>query len=222
MDAMVSLKNISKSYGAKGNKNDVLKNIDLEVKRGEFLAVLGASGSGKTTLLNIIGGLDEPDSGEIYLDGQKYASGSDREMAKFRRENLGFIFQSFHLIPVLTVYENIIFPLQIGRQTVEREQVMRLMEQLGIDGKKDAMPGELSGGQQQRTAIARAMITHPKLILADEPTGNLDSQTGRDVLDLLKKGVKENNQTLILITHNAEFAQEADTVVQIRDGRVQG
>lgn len=215
---LIQLKNVNKYYKNGTEKQHVLKDINLSVKEGEFLVILGPSGSGKSTILNMIGGLDVYDSGEVIVDGKEYNSQNDEMMSEYRRKTLGFVFQSFNLIPVLSVYENVVFPVQIDGNKEDKDYIERLLKDLGIYEKKNAFPAKLSGGQQQRVAIARALANKPKIILADEPTGNLDTDTGNDVLKILMEGVKKYGQTLIMITHNQEIAQKADRVVYIRDG----
>lgn len=215
---LIQLKNVNKYYKNGTEKQHVLKDINLSVKEGEFLVILGPSGSGKSTILNMIGGLDAYDSGEVIVDGKEYNSQNDEMMSQYRRKTLGFVFQSFNLIPVLSVYENVVFPVQIDGNKEDKGYIEGLLKDLGIYEKKNAFPAKLSGGQQQRVAIARALANKPKIILADEPTGNLDTDTGNDVLKVLMEGVKKYGQTLIMITHNQEIAKKADRVVYIRDG----
>lgn len=216
--SIVEIKNLNKFYENGTEKLHVLKDVSLSVEEGEFLALLGASGSGKSTMLNVIGGIDGYDSGEVYVLGKEYNSQNDEVMSEYRRKMLGFVFQSFNLIPVLSVYENVIFPVQIDGKKEDKPYIEELLKELGIWEKKDVFPNMLSGGQQQRVAIARALANKPKIILADEPTGNLDSDTGEDVLRILLNGIKKYGQTLIMITHNEEIAKKADRVVYIRDG----
>ncbi len=215
---LIQLKNVNKYYENGMEKLHVLKNINLSVQEGEFLAILGPSGSGKSTILNMIGGLDSYDSGEVIVDGTEYNNQNDEVMSEYRRRMLGFVFQSFHLIPVLSVYENVVFPVQIDGKREDKSYIEELLKELGIYEKKDTFPTKLSGGQQQRVAIARALANKPKIILADEPTGNLDSDTGNDVLRILMKGIKKYGQTLIMITHNQEIAKMADRIVYIKNG----
>lgn len=217
---VIEIKNAYKSYGQGEEKYTVLKNINLSVAQGEFLAILGPSGSGKSTLLNMIGGLDQLDSGEIILDGKNYSGKNDEEMSKYRRETLGFVFQSYNLIPVLTVYENIVLPIILDKQKPDTSYVDEVLGMLEIAGKKKMFPNKLSGGQQQRVAIARALCNKPKIVLADEPTGNLDTHTGEKVLNLLMNGIRKYGQTLIMITHNQEIAKLADRVVHIENGEL--
>lgn len=219
--SILEIKDMNKYYQNGEEKLHVLKNVNLRVEEGEFLVVLGASGSGKSTLLNMIGGIDTYDSGSMYVMGKEFKEQKDEAMSKYRRETLGFIFQSFHLLPILTVYENVIYPVQIDGKKVDRPYVESILDELGILQKKDVYPNMLSGGQQQRVAIARALANKPKIILADEPTGNLDSETGEDVLKVLLEGVRKHGQTLIMITHNEEIAKRADRVVYMKNGMIQ-
>ncbi|MGC6768463.1 ABC transporter ATP-binding protein [Enterococcus sp. LJL128] len=201
----------------------VIKAVDqtnLQVSKGEFVAIIGKSGSGKSTLLNLIGALDRPDSGEIYIDGKSVFAMKDEELAVFRRRKIGFIFQSYNLIPSLNVWENVVLPLGLDGRKVNEGFVNELLEKIGLDQRKKALPSTLSGGQQQRVAIARAIAAEPAIILADEPTGNLDTKTELEVLSLLKQSVEKYGQTLIMITHDESIAQMADRVVRIEDGRV--
>ena len=215
---VIHLKNVNKYYKNGTEKQHVLKDINLSVKKGEFLVILGPSGSGKSTVLNLIGGLDTYESGEIIVDGKEYNSQNDEVMSEYRRKTLGFVFQSFNLIPVLSVYENIVFPIQIDGKKEDKAYIEGLLKELGIYEKKDVFPAKLSGGQQQRVAIARALANKPQIILADEPTGNLDTETGNDVLKILMEGIKKYGQTLIMITHNQDIAKQADRVLYMRDG----
>lgn len=219
--SILEIKDMNKYYQNGEEKLHVLKNVNLKVEEGEFLVVLGASGSGKSTLLNMIGGIDAYDSGSMYVMGKEFKEQKDEAMSKYRRETLGFIFQSFHLLPILTVYENVIYPIQIDGKKVDRSYVESLLDELGILQKKDVYPNMLSGGQQQRVAIARALANKPQIILADEPTGNLDSETGEEVLKILLEGVRKHGQTLVMITHNEEIAKRADRVVYMKNGTLQ-
>lgn len=219
---IVTIQNLKKYYGKGENQVKALDGIDLSFEKGKFTAVIGASGSGKTTLLNMIGALDRPDEGEVIVDGIRLSGMKERELAVFRRSKIGFVYQNFNLIPTLTVRENILFPLSLSGNTPDRAFFQEITETLGLSERLDAFPDQLSGGGQQRTAIARALIMRPALILADEPTGNLDSRNGQNVLGLLKLSVETWHQTLIMITHNLELAQMADRVVRIEDGRIAG
>lgn len=200
----------------------VLKGIDFKAEKQEFVAILGKSGSGKSTFMNLLGGLDSLDSGEIRIDGKVLTNGTDKEMSEYRRRTIGFIFQNFNLIPVMNVWENIVLPIQIDGKKVDEEYIEELLKILEIEDKKSSMPMKLSGGEQQRVAIARALANKPKIILADEPTGNLDSATGEKVLELLISGVKKYGQTLIMITHNEDIAKMADRIVMMKDGNLAG
>lgn len=214
--SLIELRNVSKTYDNGKVKVNALTGINLHVDQGEFIAVIGRSGSGKTTLLNMIGALDVPTAGSILINGSDISQMKDRERTKLRRTEIGFIFQSYELLPVLTVEENISFP-QIGK---DKEYVKELMMELGLSDKKTQFPYELSGGQRQRVAVARALVNHPSLILADEPTGNLDSKTEKTVMELLYRLVKEHHTTLILITHNEELTQNANQVYRLEDGKI--
>ncbi|MDP4177741.1 MAG: ABC transporter ATP-binding protein [Bacillota bacterium] len=217
---VVEIKDACKIYGKGETKVDALNHVNVSIEEGEFVAILGTSGSGKSTMLNMIGGLDELTSGEIFLDGQNLKGQKDEIMSKFRREKLGFIFQSFNLIPVLSVYENIVMPVMLDNKKVDDSYIEELMELLGIKEKKNVFPNQLSGGQQQRVAIARALANKPRIVLADEPTGNLDTNNGQEVLKLLMNGVKKYNQTLIMVTHNNEIAKKADRIIFIENGAI--
>ena len=215
---IIRITDLCKTYGRKEAAVKALDHISLSVDKGEFLAVVGTSGSGKTTLLNMIGGLDVPDSGSLILDQKELAKLSDRELTILRRRKIGFIFQQFNLIPMLNVWENIILPLKLDNRTVDKNYLNELLMALGLEGKQKRRPGQLSGGQQQRVAIARALAVRPSVILADEPTGNLDSRTSQDVLGLLKIMGNRYQQTIVMITHNEEIAQLADRIIHIEDG----
>lgn len=220
MSNIVKVQNLVKYYGSDANLVKAVDHTDLEIERGMFTAVIGRSGSGKSTLLHLLGGLDTPDSGKVFIeDRDMYALKGDA-LAAFRREKIGFIFQDFNLIPSLTVWENVVLPLGLAGKKVDEKEVMDVLKNIGMDDKKDALPRTLSGGQKQRCAIARALVSSPAIILADEPTGNLDSQTEREVMGILKKCVRDYGQTLIMITHDEAIAQMADVVVMIEDGKV--
>lgn len=219
--ALIEVKNAYKYYMNGMEKTEVLKHISFSVEEGEFLTILGPSGSGKSTLLNMIGALDYLDEGEIIVDGFSYQKQDDLVLSEYRRKKLGFVFQSFHLLPVLSVYENIVMPVVLDNKTVDTAYIHEVMENLGILEKENSFPNQLSGGQQQRVAIARALANRPKIVLADEPTGNLDTNTGKDVLDLLMKGIKKYGQTLVMITHNEEIAKMADKIIRIENGKIQ-
>ena len=219
---IVTVHNLKKYFGKGENQVRALDGIDLSIEKGKFTAIIGASGSGKTTLLNMIGGMDIPDEGEITVDGVSLRGLKEKELAVFRRSKVGFIYQNFNLIPTLTVRENILFPLSLSGSSPDEAFFTEIVQLLRLQDRLNAFPNELSGGGQQRVAIARALIAKPSIILADEPTGNLDSKTGQNVLGLLKLSVETYRQTLIMITHNLEIAQMADRVVRIEDGRIRG
>ena len=212
--------NLGKIYGKKQTKVDALQDVNLKINKGEFVAIVGPSGSGKSTFLHLVGGLERPSSGTIKVDGKDICCLSDKELAKYRRQKVGFVFQQYNLIPVLNVKENIELPLKLDNQNIDKDYINDLMKLLGIEERKDHLPNQLSGGQQQRVAIGRALAAKPSIILADEPTGNLDSKTTEDVIDLLKASIKKYNQTLIMITHNSEIAKKADRVISIVDGKI--
>ncbi|QYK67513.1 MULTISPECIES: ABC transporter ATP-binding protein [Paenibacillus] len=209
---------LCKTYGSAEAKVEALKNVNFSVQQGEFVAIVGASGSGKSTLMHLLGGVDRPSSGQVIIDGTDLYSRSEEELAVFRRRKIGFIFQSYNLIPVLSTEENIKLPMLLENKRVDENYVQELLGILGLTERIHHLPSELSGGQQQRTAIGRALINKPSIILADEPTGNLDSKSGRDIMDLLTFSVKKYNQTLIMITHDLNIAKIADRVVRIEDG----
>ncbi len=217
---ILKIKNLRKIYGTGETQVKALDGIDLTVERGEFVAIVGSSGSGKTTFLNMVGGLDVPTSGEIIVDQKKIQELSDDELTIFRRRKIGFIFQQYNLIQMLDVWENIILPLKLDGREVDEEYILEITQILGLSEKLKSIPSQLSGGQQQRVAIARALATKPALILADEPTGNLDSRTSQDVLGLMKITSNKFNQTIIMITHNEEIAQLADRILRIEDGKI--
>lgn len=219
---IVETKNLKKYYEMGNNMVKALDGVDFCVKEHEFVAIIGKSGSGKSTLLHMLGGLDIPTSGEVVVDGKALLGLKKEQLAIFRRRNIGFIFQNYNLVPDLSVYENVILPVELDGRHVDREYVKEILELLGLSEKKDTLLGNLSGGQQQRAAIARALAAKPAIILADEPTGNLDSATSHDVLGLLKMAAKQFCQTLILITHDRDIAQLADRIVHIEDGRIVG
>ncbi|WP_342435520.1 ABC transporter ATP-binding protein [Paenibacillus sp. FSL L8-0436] len=210
--------NLCKTYGSAEAKVEALKNVNFSVQHGEFVAIVGASGSGKSTLMHLLGGVDRPSSGQVIIDGADLYSRSEDELAVFRRRKIGFIFQSYNLIPVLSTEENIKLPMLLENKRVDENYVQELMGILGLTERKHHLPSELSGGQQQRTAIGRALINKPSIILADEPTGNLDSKSRKEIMDLLTFSVKKYNQTLIMITHDLNIAKIADRVVRIEDG----
>ena len=215
---MLEVQSISKTYGSGEAAVHALKNVRFSVPKGEFVAVVGESGSGKSTLLNILGALDSPTSGKVFIDGKDIFKMEDRSLTIFRRRNVGFIFQSFNLIPELTVEQNIIFPVLLDYQKPNKKYLEELLAVLNLNERRGHLPSQLSGGQQQRVAIGRALITRPSLILADEPTGNLDTQNSSEVIALLKEASKKYEQTIIMITHNRSIAQTADRVLQVSDG----
>ncbi len=215
---ILKVENLSKIYGAGEARVDALKHVSFSMERGEFGAVVGASGSGKSTLLNCIGGLDSANEGKIFINGRDLFAMEETERTVFRRQNIGFIFQSFHLISELNVEQNIIFPLLLDYKRPDKRQVEEILEVLGLENRRKHLPGQLSGGQQQRVAIGRALITRPALVLADEPTGNLDSQSSQDVMDLLCKASRHYQQTVLMITHNMNLTAQADRVFQVADG----
>ncbi|HIW56732.1 MAG TPA: ABC transporter ATP-binding protein [Firmicutes bacterium] len=214
--------NLKKYYGGGDALVKALDGVDLSVPSGEFTAIVGTSGSGKSTLLHMLGGLDRPTDGRVVVDGKDIFTLKDDELTIFRRRKIGFIFQSYNLVPTLNVYENIVLPIQLDGNRVDDKHIKNIIETLGLSEKTDSLPSQLSGGQQQRVAIARALATKPAIILADEPTGNLDSKTSLDVLGLLKITSDKFKQTIVMITHNEEIAQMADRIVRIEDGRIIG
>ena len=215
---LLEVNNICKTYGSGETAVKALKNVSFSVPKGEYVAIVGESGSGKSTLLNIIGALDAPTSGRVMIDGKEIFSMNDRKLTVFRRRNIGFIFQAFNLVPELTVEQNIIFPMLLDYQKPDREYLEELLTVLNLQERRNHLPSQLSGGQQQRAAIGRALITRPSLILADEPTGNLDTRNSSEVILLLKETSKKYEQTIIMITHNRSIAQTADRVLQVSDG----
>ena len=215
---LLEVRNICKTYGSGETSVKALKDVSFSVPRGEYVAVVGESGSGKSTLLNMIGALDVPTSGKVLIDGKDIFSMNDRKLTVFRRRNIGFIFQAFNLIPELTVEQNMIFPMLLDYQKPDRKYLEQLLTVLNLKDRRNYLPSQLSGGQQQRVAIGRALITRPALILADEPTGNLDTQNSSEVIALLKEASKKYEQTIIMITHNRSIAQTADRVLQVSDG----
>lgn len=217
---IVTMEQVTKVYGENETRVWGLHNVDLTVEKGETLAIVGASGSGKSTLLHVMGGVDTPTSGKIVVDGKDITKMNDEQMSVFRRRKIGFVFQAYHLIPVLSVEENITMPILLDHRKPDKEYVEHIMELLGIADRRKHLPNQLSGGQQQRAAIARALANRPALILADEPTGALDSKNGNEVITLLQNSVKQLNQTLVLITHNIDLAREADRIVKIADGEI--
>lgn len=219
---ILTASHLTKQYGQGPNLVKALDDVSISIHQGEFVAIIGTSGSGKSTLLNMLGGLDRPTSGSVKVDRFELGKLKDEDLTVFRRQRIGFIFQNYNLVPDLSVYENVILPVELDGRHVDQEYVKEILELLGLSEKKDTLPGNLSGGQQQRAAIARALAAKPAIILADEPTGNLDSATSHDVLGLLKMAAKQFCQTLILITHDRDIAQLADRIVHIEDGRIVG
>ncbi len=217
---LLEVKSISKTYGNGENAVEALKNVTFSVPKGEFVAIVGQSGSGKSTLLNIIGALDEPNDGKVYIDGKDIFSMNDEKRTIFRRRNIGFIFQAFNLIPELTVEQNIIFPVLVDYKKPDKKYLEELLTVLNLQERRHHLPSQLSGGQQQRVAIGRALFTRPSLILADEPTGNLDTKNSSDVIALLKKASKQFEQTIIMITHNRSIADSCDRVFEVSDGEL--
>ena len=217
---ILETKDLRKVYGSGDTEVRALDGVDLTVEKGEFVAVVGTSGSGKSTLLHMLGGLDRPTSGTVTVDGRELSAMRDEELTIFRRRKIGFVFQNYNLVPVLNVYENIVLPIQLDGNAPDKAYVERIIETLGLEAKLQNLPNNLSGGQQQRVAIARALAAKPAIILADEPTGNLDSATSLDVMGLLKVTAQKFSQTIVMITHNEELAQMADRIIRIEDGRI--
>ena len=212
--------NLTKIYGSGENEVHALDGVNFSVEKGEFVAIVGTSGSGKSTLLHMLGGLDRPTGGSVEVDGKEIFSLKDEELTIFRRRKIGFVFQNYNLVPVLNVYENIVLPVQLDGKTPDASYIDSIIETLGLERKLENLPNNLSGGQQQRVAIARALVGKPAIILADEPTGNLDSKTSQDVLGLLKVTSQKYGQTIVMITHNEEIAQLADRIIRIEDGKI--
>lgn len=217
---VLETKDLKKIYGAGENEVHALNGVNLSIEKGEFVAIVGTSGSGKSTLLHLLGGLDRPTSGSVIVDGKDIFSLKDEELTIFRRRKIGFVFQAYNLVPVLNVYENIVLPIELDGGKVKKEFISQIVQTLGLDNRLEALPNQLSGGQQQRVAIARALASAPAIILADEPTGNLDSKTSQDVLGLMKVTSQKFYQTIVMITHNEEIAQLADRIIRIEDGSV--
>ena len=218
--SILETKDLRKVYGTGDTAVRALDGVDLTIEHGEFVAIVGTSGSGKSTLLHMLGGLDRPTSGSVTVDGKDIFSLKDEALTIFRRRKIGFVFQSYNLVPVLNVQENIVLPIQLDGRRVDKAFVRQIVRTLGLEERLEALPSQLSGGQQQRVAIARALATAPAIILADEPTGNLDSRTSQDVLGLLKITSQKFSQTIVMITHNEEIAQMADRILRIEDGRI--
>ena len=217
---ILKIENIVKEYANGEKKLKALDGISLTIKQGEFVAIVGASGSGKSTLLHLIGGVDRPTSGKVFVDGKDIYEFNDDELAIFRRRQVGLIYQFYNLIPILNVEENITLPLKLDNREVDEKKLNELIRLLGLENRRTHLPNELSGGQQQRTSIARSMITNPAIILADEPTGNLDSKSSDEIVELLKKSNRDYKQTIIMITHNMEIAKIADRILKIEDGKL--
>ena len=217
---ILRVENLTKIYGKKETQVVALDNVSFSVKKGEFVAIVGASGSGKSTLLHLIGGVDRPTKGKVYIDGKDIFALDDDKLAIFRRRQIGLIYQFYNLIPILNVEENITLPLALDNRKVNNEELENMLGHLGLEKRRYHLPNELSGGQQQRTSIGRALITSPTIVLADEPTGNLDSKSSDEIVALLKKSNKELKQTIIMITHNLEIAKMADRIIKIEDGKI--
>lgn len=217
---ILKAENLVKIYGQGENEVKALNDVSLEIEEGEFVSIVGSSGSGKSTLLNMLGGLDRLTSGDIYINNKKLGDMKAEELTIFRRRNIGFVFQNYNLVPILNVYENIVLPIELDGMKIDEEYIDSIINTLGLNQKLTNMPNNLSGGQQQRVAIARAIATKPAIILADEPTGNLDSKTSMDVIGLLKMTSQKFNQTIVMITHNEEIAQLADRIIRIEDGKI--
>jgi len=221
MKNILKLDHLVKEYGQKENKVVALKSINLEVDKGEFVAIVGTSGSGKSTLLNLIGGLDTPTKGQIFVRDEEISLLKNRELTKCRRDSIGFVFQNYSLMPVLSVYDNVALPLSLSGEKVDHGYIKELLTELGIWDKRRKYPSELSGGQMQRVAIARALVNKPAILLADEPTGNLDSNTTSEVMDMLRESNRKFNQTILMVTHNDALAKVCDRVIRIEDGQIQ-
>ncbi len=217
---ILKVEHLSKIYGEGQNEVRALDDVSLTVEKGEFVAIVGASGSGKSTLLHLLGGVDRPTSGKVIVNDTDIFAMNDDELAIFRRRQVGIIYQFYNLIPILNVQENIAIPLELDGRTVDAEQMEEMLQLLGLSERRMHLPNELSGGQQQRTSIGRALITHPSIVLADEPTGNLDTKSSNEIMSLLKRSNQELNQTIIMITHNMELAREADRIIMIEDGKI--
>ena len=220
MEYILETKNLKKYYGQEPNITRALDGVDVQVERGEFVSIIGTSGSGKSTLLNMLGGLDIPSSGSVKIGGREIGKMNDEQLTVFRRRNIGFVFQNYNLVPILNVYQNIVLPIELDGNKVDKSYVKEIIRLLHLEEKLDNLPNNLSGGQQQRVAIARALASKPAIILADEPTGNLDSRTSLEVMQLLKMTSTEFSKTLVMITHNPELAQIADRMIHIEDGKI--
>lgn len=219
---ILKVENLTKTYGKGDTEVKALDNVSFTVEKGEFIAIIGASGSGKSTLLHLIGGVDRPTSGKVYIEGEDIFNLSNDNLAIFRRRKVGLIYQFYNLLPILNVEENISLPLELDGKKVNEKELNELLETLGLTERRKHLPNELSGGQQQRTSIGRAMIAKPAIILADEPTGNLDSKASEEIIELLKLSNKKYNQTIIMITHNLELAKAADRIIKLEDGKIVG
>lgn len=217
---ILKVENLTKIYGKNSTEVKALDNVSFSVNKGEFLAIVGASGSGKSTLLHLLGGVDKPTSGKVFIEGQDIYSFNEDKLAIFRRRQIGLIYQFYNLIPILNVTENITLPLDLDNRAADQDELTNLIKLLSLEKRTNHLPNELSGGQQQRASIGRALITHPAIILADEPTGNLDSKSSDEIMNLLKKSNKEFKQTIIMITHNMELAKCADRIIEIEDGKI--
>ncbi len=217
---ILKVENLTKIYGKDSTKVTALDNVSFSVEKGEFVAIVGASGSGKSTLLHLLGGVDRPTSGKVFIDGKDIFNFNDDKLAIFRRRQVGLVYQFYNLIPILNVEENITLPLALDNREIDKNRLNEMLKLLGLEKRKNHLPNELSGGQQQRTSIGRALITNPTIILADEPTGNLDSKSSDEIVALLKKSNKELKQTIIMITHNMEIAKIADRIIKIEDGKI--
>lgn len=217
---ILKVENLSKIYGKGGTEVKAIDNVSFSVDKGEFVAIVGASGSGKSTLLHLIGGVDRPTSGKVFIDGKDIYNFNDDELAIFRRRQVGLIYQFYNLIPILNIEENIVLPLSLDNREVNKNKLDEMIKLLGLEKRRNHLPSELSGGQQQKTSIGRAMITNPAIILADEPTGNLDSKSSDEIVELLKKSNRDYNQTIIMITHNLEIAKLADRIIKLEDGKI--
>ncbi|MBR4672202.1 MAG: ABC transporter ATP-binding protein [Bacilli bacterium] len=219
---IVKVDNLSKIYGKDNTKVEALDNVSFSIEEGEFVAIVGASGSGKSTLLHLLGGVDRPTSGNVIVNGKNIYKLKDDDLAIFRRREVGLVYQFYNLIPILNVVENITLPLDLDGRKADEKELNDLIKLLGLENRKNHLPNELSGGQQQRVSIGRALVTHPAIVLADEPTGNLDSKSSDEIINLLKKCNKEYKQTIIMITHNMELAKVADRIIVIEDGHIKG
>lgn len=217
---ILKVENLTKIYGKDSTKVTALDNVSFSVEKGEFVAIVGASGSGKSTLLHLLGGVDRPTSGKVFIDGKDIFNFNDDKLAIFRRRQVGLVYQFYNLIPILNVEENITLPLALDNREIDKNRLNEMLKLLGLEKRKNHLPNELSGGQQQRTSIGRALITNPTIILADEPTGNLDSKSSDEIVALLKKSNKKLKQTIIMITHNMEIAKIADRIIKIEDGKI--